>query len=56
MSSETVLPATEQTVGVVVAKLTASPELAVALRVICDKAYQAPVMVLNVMVCCAGWT
>ena len=38
MSSEAVLPATEHTVGVVVAKLTVRPELAVAPSVTFDKA------------------
>ena len=35
----------------VVAKLTVRPELAVALRFICDKAYQTPVMTGKAMVC-----
>ena len=56
MSSEAVLPETVQTVGVVEAKLTARPELAVALSVICCSAYHAPVMVGKVMVWEAGWT
>ena len=56
MSSEAVFPETVQTVGVVEAKLTVRPELAVALRVICDKAYQAPVIVEKVMVWSAGCT
>jgi hypothetical protein len=38
MSSEAVLPETVQTVGVVVAKLTANPELDVAASVTCDRA------------------
>ena len=50
MSSEAVVPDTVQTAGVVDAKATVRPELAVALRGTCNKAYSVAVMAGKAMV------
>jgi hypothetical protein len=52
----TVLPAMVQTAVVVEAKLTANPELAVAVTVNGDTPYVAPLSAPNVIVCDAALT
>ena len=54
MSSEAVVPATVQTVGVAEEKLTASPEVDVAERAICVAAIWPGAMAGNMMVCVVG--
>jgi len=54
--SEAVLPETVQTAGVVETKLTASPELAVAAKLICVVAYAVAVIVGKVRLWLRGLT
>ena len=56
VSSEAVVPATVQTVGVVEAKATASPELAVAARGSVEAAYCVAVIAGQVIVWLRGVT
>jgi len=51
VSSDSVLPETEQIDVVVEEKVTVRPEVAVAVRVTCVPAYWVPVMGVKVMVC-----
>ena len=51
VSNEAFVPATVQMDGVVEAKLTVRPEVAVALSVSCVRAYCVPVMAGKLIVC-----